>query len=346
MAVFVDVSSNNGNPNLAAYRADGHTDLVLKATEGTGYAWDQMPALARTWHSYGPNYRVGYYHWLYGTISGLSQYLWFWAHIGPVFRAGDWMMTDFEDVDPRRWVTDAEHLAVLKQFDTECAKHGWVEDYAPDWYLANLPQCVAWLSANQRPVHASDYTNSPPGNRYGLNHVAHQFTDRANVPGWAGPVDCNRWLTAAGESASSAGAIQISGDDTLSDAQVTAIVSQLTAHIDGKLNGTLARVAEDDPIIVGLHAYIRDCVLALAGQDAALPDGTKITSVGRLWQLIEPQLAAINAKQAAIEAALEKAGVAVNPTPPIDLAAVTAAAEAGASKALNGATVTIHGGTA
>lgn len=227
MAVYVDVSSNNGTPNLQAYRNAGHTDLMLKATEGTGYAWSQMQALAREWHSFGPRYRVGYYHWLYGTLSGSTQFAWFWAQVEPVFEPGDWFMTDFEDVDPSRWVSDAQHLAVLREFDTLGLQLAPVHDYAPDWYLANLPQCRAWLKAANRPVVASDYSNAPPGNRYGLNHVAHQFTDRANVPGWASPVDYNRWLT-SGESTSSSGAKEI---DTVTPDDIKAIAEAAAAAV-------------------------------------------------------------------------------------------------------------------
>jgi GH25 family lysozyme M1 (1,4-beta-N-acetylmuramidase) len=193
---YVDISSNNGTPNLAAYRDAGHADLMLKATEGTGYAWPQMQALARQWHSFGSQYRVGYYHWLYGTLSAASQHTVFWQQVAPVWRAGDWTMTDFEDVDPSRWVSDAQHLAVLRDFDTLCQAHGYHDIYTGNWYLANLPQCVAYLRT--RPVVMSDYSNSPPANPHGLTYDAHQFTNSASVPGFAGRVDYNRWLADTG----------------------------------------------------------------------------------------------------------------------------------------------------
>ena len=190
MPDYVDCSSNNGPPDLNAYWAAGHRDLMLKATEGTGYAWGLMPQLAAQWHGLGG--RCGYYHWLYGTLSAQSQHDWFWGKVAPVWQAGDWLMTDFEDVDPSRWVSDAQHLNVLRDFNSRCAVHGPVHTYTGNWYLANLPQCTAYLRS--QPVVMSDYSNTPPANPYGLNYVAHQYTSTAKVAGWAGGVDLNRWL--------------------------------------------------------------------------------------------------------------------------------------------------------
>lgn len=212
---YVDISSHQaaaGPINLAAYRDAGHTDLMLKATEGTGYAWPAMQALARQWHGYGPGFRVGYYHWLYGNLSGLAQFSWFWLQVAPVYRPGDWLMVDYEDVDGSRWVPDVTRCTALREFGTLAEAHGTTHYYAPDWYLGDKPATVAWLKQGNRPVVASDYSHDPPGNRFGLNQVAHQRTDRALVAGFAGPVDYNRWLTAAGpgvETASSGTATEI-----------------------------------------------------------------------------------------------------------------------------------------
>lgn len=282
-AYYVDCSSHNGRPDLKAYRAAGHTDLMLKATEGTGYAWSLTQELAREWHSFGPEYRVGYYHWLYGTLSASAQFSHFWSHIAPAFRHGDWTMTDFEDVDPSRWVSDAQHLAVLREFDGLAAAHGPVHDYAPDWYLANLPLCRAWLRG--RLVVASDYSHNPPINRYGLTFVAVQFTDRQRVAGFAVPVDYNRWLTPA-ESGASAGSTEI-GSDEMTPADwaklqdmLNATIESVIKHVHADLAGTMARVLADQPEIIGLRQALRDTACALAGQLSALPDGTKITSIG------------------------------------------------------------------
>jgi GH25 family lysozyme M1 (1,4-beta-N-acetylmuramidase) len=194
VAVYVDCSSNNGTPNLDQYKAAGHTDLMLKATQGTGYFWPEMAVLAQQWHSFGSGYRVGYYHWLYGNVSPQSQFNFFWSHVAPVWRAGDWLMTDFEDVDPSRWVSDAQHRDVLKGFNDLCRVRGPVHTYTGNWYLSNLPLCAAYLRT--QPVVMSDYSNTPPLNPYGLSYVAHQFTSTARVAGFGGLVDYNRWLTA------------------------------------------------------------------------------------------------------------------------------------------------------
>lgn len=281
---YVDCSHHNGLPDLDAYRAAGHTELMLKATEGTGYAWALMQDLARKWHSFGPQYRVGYYHWLYGTISGSAQFEWFWRHVGTVFRRGDWLMTDFEDVDPSRWVSDARHLAVLREFDTLAERHGPVHDYAPDWYLASLPLCRAWLRG--RLVVASDYSHRPALNRYGLTFVAQQFTDRRRVAGFLGPVDYNVWLIppAAG---GIAGPTEIGTDDEMTpddwaklQEMLNNAITSTVNHMHADLAGTMARVLADQPEIIGLRQALRDTACALAGQLGALPDGTKITSIG------------------------------------------------------------------
>lgn len=205
--LYVDISSHQGTPNLRAYWDAGYRELMMKASEGTGYWWPLMQQLARQWHSFGPDARVGYYHWLYSTHSAAAQHLLFWSRVQPVFRTGDWLMVDFEDVAPARWRSDADTLPVLREFVRFCRQHAETHVYSGNWYLANMPLCRAYLRSQL--VVMSDYSHDEPGNPYGLTYVAHQFTDRAIVPGFAGPVDCNRWLlplTGPGESAAGSGA--------------------------------------------------------------------------------------------------------------------------------------------
>lgn len=187
---YVDCSSHNGTPDLGAYWAAGHRALMFKATEGTGYAWSAMPGLAAEWHAMGG--RAGYYHWLYATEGARAQHDFFWSHVAPVFRPGDWLMTDFEDVEPARWRDDATHLAVLNDFNHRCAAHAEVHTYTGNWYLHDLPLCAAYLRSQL--VVMSDYSHPAPGNPYSLTYSAHQFTDRAVVAGFPRPVDYNRWL--------------------------------------------------------------------------------------------------------------------------------------------------------
>lgn len=225
--VYVDISSHNGTPDLQAYWNDGHRTLCLKATEGTGYAWQQMPALAQQWHSLGPDAQCIFYHWLYGTFSGALQFSWFWAHVSPVFRTGDRLMTDFEDVDPSRWTSDATHAKVVQEFNALCDQRAPTMDYAPSWYLNNMPLCVAYFATRKMWV-PSDYSHDPPLNPYGFNPVAHQFTDRATVAGFSGPVDYNRWITPP-----------VTAGDVVTPADIAAIADAVYTKLlktDGVLN--------------------------------------------------------------------------------------------------------------
>jgi hypothetical protein len=291
---YVDISRHNGTPNLKAYRDAGYTDLMLKATEGTAVAWLQMQALAREWHSFGPRYRAGYYHWLYGTLSASAQFTHFWSIVAPVWRTGDWLMVDFEDVDPSRWVPDAVHLAVLSKFYEFAMVRGETHIYAPDWYLSSLPACRAWLVG--RLVVASDYSHSPPLNRYGLTFVAHQYTSRATVPGFAGPVDCNRWLIES----TSGGGIEIPGEDALTPEQMQEL-SKLIAdtgaatadRVHRDLAGTLQRVVDIAAAVSGDTIAIHAAQYLSGGR--VLPDGPGINLPG----LEANMRAAINAAVAA-----------------------------------------------
>lgn len=51
--LIVDISDNNGTPDLAAYWKAGHRGLGLKVTEGTSYAWDKHGTYADQWHKLG-----------------------------------------------------------------------------------------------------------------------------------------------------------------------------------------------------------------------------------------------------------------------------------------------------
>ncbi|HJQ00071.1 MAG TPA: GH25 family lysozyme [Jatrophihabitans sp.] len=289
LTAYVDISSHNGTPNLRAYWDAGYRELMLKATEGTGYAWDQMQALARQWHSFGADARVGYYHWLYGTLSAAAQFAWFQAHVAPVFRPGDRVMIDFEDVDPSRWVPDAQHRDVLAGFAQSCRQQGWpTHIYGPDWYLGNLPLCVAFLRSGGWPIVASDYSHSPPGNRFGLNQVIHQFTDRATVPGFSGPVDCNRWLSAETADGGSATPIAKGPFMTLPQPTLDAMVHQVGV-IDANVksiyawaNSTLLRVAAIGASVdqqAATLAALQAAVAALQSAPAGAVDLSPVTAL-------------------------------------------------------------------
>jgi GH25 family lysozyme M1 (1,4-beta-N-acetylmuramidase) len=264
---YVDISSHQSDAgfiDLKAYWNAGHRDLMLKATEGTTYSWSQMRGLAQQWHGFGLNARVGYYHWLYGNESADAQFAWFWSQVSGVFRQGDWLMTDFEDTDAGRQVSDAAFAAALRRFNELAAGEGPIHTYTGNWYIANKPQCIAYLRT--QPVVMSDYAHSPPLNPYGLSYVAHQYTDRASVPGMPGLVDYNRWL---GESPSGGG---IPLEDSMSAADVAA----LEAWISAKFEGTINRVVEIRSTVDALPAATATAVvnrsLGGVGYDGSVAD--------------------------------------------------------------------------
>lgn len=117
-------------------------------------------------------------------------------------------------------------------------------------------------------------------------------------------------------------------------------VADLKAYMDKREDAIVARVLQDltntkdrikafEPEILGnggLRKNIRDSFCALGGQLKTLPDGTSISSVGAVF--------------ANLKALIGQA--ASRPVQPVDLTAISAAAESGAAKGINGAT--IHGG--
>jgi len=215
---FVDCSSNNGVPDVAAYMAAGHQWLSRKVTEGTGYHWiqgDQVAAQVRAHHG-----RLVHYAWLRPDQDALAQAKFFVAATEPHFADGDRWMTDFEltysaplphlplrqypnvtvaPVGPEHGAlaeTDAHRADQLGVFNAHVAAelgHAAGCIYTGNWYLAGKPQSIAVAKA--WPVVMSDYSGAAElPNPYGLHYIAWQFTDSARVPGFPGPVDYNRWL--------------------------------------------------------------------------------------------------------------------------------------------------------
>jgi hypothetical protein len=147
-----------------------------------------------------------------------------------------------------------------------------------------------------------------------------------------------------GESSSSGGASEIGGGDDmpLTEAEWDRLQGMINNALTSQRNWitwAFGNVPKDlsamKPEIIGQTQRLRDTACAIGGQMAALPDGTKITSIGAAHQL---EMAAI----AAIPKPLDPG------TPSVDLAAVESVAEAGAAKALDGTTVTVtlhSGGT-
>lgn len=262
--VYCDLSSNNPLPDLDAMWADGYRWLMLKATEATGYYWDQMQGLARKWHSFGADAHAGYYHWLYGTVDADAQFAAFWAQVGPVWKAGDRLMTDFEDVDPSRWVSDAQHCSVMARFQAlSMTKDPDAEVYTGNWYLVNLPQTVAYLKAHNIGVVMSDYSNNPPANPYGLRYVAWQYTSSGRIAGINAPVDMNRWITPPNPEE----------DMPLDDADVTKIVNKLMPMFEADLRRLAMWLAGHENAVFSSKSMLDSDGKTLIGPGAVLAPG-------------------------------------------------------------------------
>lgn len=319
--LYIDISSHQGTPDLRAYWNAGYRELMMKASEGTGYWWPLMQQLAREWHSFGPDARVGYYHWLYATVSAAAQHLLFWSRVQPVFRAGDWLMVDFEDVAPARWRPDADTLPVLREFVRLCRQHAETHVYTGNWFLANLPLCRAYLRSQL--VVMSDYSHDEPANPYGLTYVAHQFTDRATVPGISGPVDCNRWLGALPASGTPIPVPAESGAEMTEEewARLTTIVNTAAgaaAHAAATLvhqdaGGTYGRVADIVNNWLANDALVNRVCLGVGG---ALPG---VPSTGHNLPGAEGQIKrALDAAATRIIAAMPPAGASADLQPILD----------------------------
>lgn len=120
-------------------------------------------------------------------------------------------------------------------------------------------------------------------------------------------------------------------------------MKQILDHIDARcaavetkvhndIAGTMTRILNDQPEIVGLRAHLKGIALALSGQKKTLPDGTPITSITS---------AALDAKEH-----IDKAVAGIHPPAltAANLAAVTAAAKTGAAEGFStqAAEVTSH----
>jgi GH25 family lysozyme M1 (1,4-beta-N-acetylmuramidase) len=255
---YVDISSHQadaGYIDLVAYWNAGHRDLCLKATEGTHYSWGQMRVLAQQWHGFGLDARVGYYHWLYGNESADAQFSWLWSQVGGVFRRGDWLMTDFEDTDAARQVSDAAFAAVLRRFNELAAQKGPIHTYTGNWYIANKPQCIAYLKT--QPVVMSDYSHDPPLNPYGLSYVAHQFTETASVPGMPGLVDYNRWLHL---DSTAGGGVPITGTTS-----TTTTEDDLSAEAEATIAELQKRLDDFDKLFYAVRVQLAPAVGAIRG---------------------------------------------------------------------------------
>lgn len=92
MKDFVDLSSNNGTLNLAAYARTGATIIGLKAIEGESYHWPMHRQYSHQAHD------LGLAVWHYDFLRGPNEADEFMTEVGPVFSKllGDRLVLDYE----------------------------------------------------------------------------------------------------------------------------------------------------------------------------------------------------------------------------------------------------------
>lgn len=239
---FVDCSSNNPIPDLAAYKQAGHTHICRKVSEGVGYHWFEGDAVASRAHQLG--LRVGHYHWLRPDSSATAQAAFFVAIVKDQVKPGDWLMADFEQTSGVGDPSDVERAAQLHAFNTYVRQHLPAYPlfvYTGNWYLAGKPHCQA--EARNWPIVMSDYSNiTTLPNPYRLRYVAWQFTQTATVAGFSGHVDYNRWITQPPlpeteftvDAAAKARFDQLDGEVAAVRAIADDLPKTITSRVDGK----------------------------------------------------------------------------------------------------------------
>jgi lysozyme len=236
VTIFADISSHQEKPPAGvavdAYAAGGHDRLLIKATEGAGYA---NPLFARWWLAAGrAGLARGAYHFALPSMAGGAPLPGTTAagatgsreadHFVAVLRAAgglsprDWVCLDIEDRDDR---AAAHAVAFCERMVQLGYPTGVVYSYGA--YLAETGLTAAVLPAGWRRLHIAHYgpvgdaaVPLPPG--WGREMVvARQYTDGARVPGIPGSVDASRvvreWLT--------------EGDDDVNDADIGRIEAAL-----------------------------------------------------------------------------------------------------------------------
>jgi GH25 family lysozyme M1 (1,4-beta-N-acetylmuramidase) len=218
---WTDLSSNNAWPDLAAYKRAGHKSVMLKATEGTGYAWWGGNDLADQAHDIG--LAVGRYAWVRPDSSAADQADFFLNVIDGHTAPGDWLMNDFELTAAAADPPDEQRAQQAVDFNESVSQAKPdlpLVIYTGNWYLYGKPHCQQ--ACRQFPVVMSDYSGSaqpgqqsPPPNPYRLTYAAHQFTSSGAVPGVPGRVDYNYWLEGFGARPAPPQKPQETGDDTM-----------------------------------------------------------------------------------------------------------------------------------
>lgn len=183
-ALFVDLSSNNGTPNLPKHYKAGHRLLALKATEGTDYTWGDHKRLADEWHHLGGV--VWHYHFA-RPGDPLGQANRFLAAVAACFKPGDVLILDAEvpGVDGKFTTTFLNRVHAMRG-NTPLGIYGSAY-FLRDNHIRPVHEALLWLAGYPT------FPFMPPG--WSKVH-AHQFSDAAKVDGIPGKVDYSRLLVA------------------------------------------------------------------------------------------------------------------------------------------------------
>lgn len=306
---FADLSHHQDPVDLAAYQRAGHDRVCLKATGGAtdGTLRYVDPAFAARWRLAGQLglHRIAY-HYARNNNGGGDELGWCLDRIDAAggLAAGDVLCYDQEDTRPGGAGLARQRTAEF----TAAAVHagitsGWI--YSGKWYLdpAGLRVAAGFrasalpasdLPAGWRQLWISDYTTGQPDAAVELpagwaraQIVARQYTNKATVPGIAGPCDYSRVLVE-----------WIGGDQPMSAAELatlTAAIADLkTAVTDGfstlyNLTRAQDKTGKPDPG----HA-----------EQAVTTANSRLTSVGGAVAKIGVQVGALGDDEAKILSAV------------------------------------------
>jgi lysozyme len=197
-AVFADLSHHQTQVNLAAYARAGHTRIVLKATEGTGFT---DPAFTARWKQAGQLglARVAY-HFARAKFNGADEFDHFWAVIQDAGGLGDRdrVCLDVEDSD-----TPDRAAANAREFVTRAVAQGVTAGlvYTYNYYATHHAIAPSQFPAGWQQLWLADYTAGQADTAAELGAgwtrdqvVARQYTDKETVAGVAGTCDASRVL--------------------------------------------------------------------------------------------------------------------------------------------------------
>jgi hypothetical protein len=178
LPLMVDLSSNNGTPDLAAHYRAGYRTIALKATENVGYTWPAHTGYTITWHRLGG--RVVHYHFAQAGNAAAQA-----DHFVDTIRP-NYGRTDVVCLDVERGGVNGAFAQVF--IDRVVARLGSVNGLiygSPSFLNANgVVKYRGWR------LWLAEYGPHADVPRSWVTWMGWQFTDRATgVPGIPGAVD-------------------------------------------------------------------------------------------------------------------------------------------------------------